>query len=274
MVMVAECGEETLPLYKWMVKYGGCVDYAEAYRKLLNLDASNIVIPEERYRPDPPLKYVYPSIVEDTIKHRIKKPDNFTRYLYGLFGKELTEKILRMYHVGSETCRIPQLVNNEVINSDEEITLFWHIDSEGKTCHDKRVLYEASGHRSHTYTGHRKFRIPDGFRAKCLFGAHLLDGREMGEKIYIVESEKSAIMARCHYGRGIWLACGGMTNLRHEDLRGDEILIADFDAWPMWSKKFTECVVPKWWETIAGYEPGAKDDIADMIEFLCKNGKK
>lgn len=270
MVMVTEAGSETLPIYKWLVQYGGCADYAEAHRKLLNLDKSNIKIPEERYRPEIPLRYVYPSIMEDTEKHRDKKIDSFTRYLYGLFGKERTEEVLRMYRVGSETCRVPQLINNEVINSDEEVTIFWYVDKDGKTLHDKRVLYETSGHRSKSYTGHRKYRIDDGFRGKCLYGSNLLINRELNEKIYIVEAEKSAITARCYFGSGIWLACGGMTNLRHEDLRGGEVLIADFDAWPLWSKKFTECSVPKWWETTEGYKPGAKHDIADMIEYILR----
>jgi hypothetical protein len=54
------------------------------------------------------------------------------------------------------------------------------------------------------------------------------------------------------------------------------VLIADFDAWPMWSKKFTECQVPKWWESYEsmGWTCDPKADIGDAIEWVINNKKK
>jgi len=269
-IMIVECGGDCIPLYQWMIKYGGCADYAEAHRKLLNLDRSNIIIPEERFRPEIPTKYVYQSVVRDTEMYRKQHGDNFSRWLSGLVGTERAAATLDMYRVGSVKTRVPKMTDGVVGFLDTEVTIFWYINAEGLVAYDKRVLYNPDGHRNHDYTGRRHYKIDDGFNSRTLYGCNTLEHREYEERIFIVEAEKSAVLARAYYGagRGIWLACGGMTNLRHEDLRGGEVLIADFDAWPLWSKKFTECSVPRWWETTEGYIPGAKHDIADMIEYI------
>jgi hypothetical protein len=274
-VMVCEAGGDCLPIYQWLVKYGGCIDYAEAYQKLLSLDRSNIIIPEERVRIEIPLRHVYPDIMERTEKQRVKTPDNFSRYLYGMVGRERAEPVLAAYHVGSIPCRIPNLSDGVVGWSDEQLTIFWYINSDGKINHDKRIFYNPNGHRCRTWTGKRTFRIDDGFRGRCLFGSHLLYDRQYGEKIYVTESEKSAVICRAYFGEGVWLAAGGNNYLRHEDVRADFVLLADRDAHEMWSKKFTQCQVPKWWEAYEamGWVCGEKDDIGDAIEWVVNNKK-
>jgi hypothetical protein len=270
MIMVAECGSETLPLYQWMVKYGGCADYAEAHRKLLNLDRSNIVIPEERYRPEPPLRYVYEFTVQDSEKNRIKTPDNFTLYLRRMIGNKNAEVLLREYRVGA----IPRYFRRDDGKwVSEMMTVYWYIDPNGKVCHDKRILYDANGHRNHEFTARRQYRIANGFRGTALYGEHLYP---VSEPRLLVESEKTAIICRAFYGRGNWVAYGGKNMLKYDDVRAGDKILPDYDCYEEFTRKFGRNVCVKWWEceaaTAVGYEVGVKDDPADMVEYLidCK----
>lgn len=51
---------------------------------------------------------------------------------------------------------------------------------------------------------------------QCLFGEHLLNQSHSDSTIDIVESEKTAIIASLYYPERIWMATGGLQNLRPE----------------------------------------------------------
>ena len=51
---------------------------------------------------------------------------------------------------------------------------------------------------------------------QCLFGEHLLNQSHSESVINIVEAEKTAVVASIYYPDRIWMATGGLQNLRPE----------------------------------------------------------
>ena len=132
-------------------------------------------------------------------------------------------------------------------------TIFWYLNQDGKICHDKVCWYKEDGHRDKNMSMGRQFRIGDGYTENPMFGSHFKK-KPKG----ILESEKSALYASCHYG-GVWLATGGKGNLRDP---GDIPLYPDRDAEEAWSHLGT-CV--DWY---SGWpECGDHSDLADKIEW-------
>jgi len=97
-------------------------------------------------------------------------------------------------------------------------TVFWQIDRQNRVHAGKIMLYDShTGHRIkspnsriswvHTQPGFRNFNI-----RQCLFGLHLL-GPET-ETVAIVEAEKTAVVASMFFPDVLFLATGGITNLR------------------------------------------------------------
>lgn len=159
-------------------------------------------------------------------------------------------------------------------------TIFWQIDKDGRCRSGKFIPYGADGHRIKT-EGHEvgwmhTLLKKDGIIPKkweltqCLFGEHLLDGRDVG----LVESEKTAIICSMVYPNKVWLATGGKQNLngeRMQVLRGQRVLVyPDADAVQQWRERVTRmkslgfdilCVDLHYTES----QVENKFDIADLI---------
>ena len=165
-------------------------------------------------------------------------------------------------------------------------TVFWQIDEQGRVHTGKLMMYGADGKRNregafknpgwaHNYLRYDKNRY--GMQ-QCLFGMHLVD-RYPDVPVNVVESEKTAVICAINYGldRGLWMACGGLQNIKEFELqplidRGRDIflwpdkdgregweLFADglsYDRLNIWTKFLQD----NWTEA-----DGPKADVADII---------
>lgn len=240
-VWLLEQGGDSLAIIDWLIEYGGVGSVGEAFIVLHEYSSVNIKV--RPAPPKPPLKYIWPSILYREKLKIGEEEDGLFQFLCDYFDRESVVDVYRRYNVSP--C--------------DGWTVFWNVDSKGRVCKDKRVLYGSNGRRSKTESATSYYRRADGFRARCLFG---IQGATR-----VVESEKTAVCCALYFG-GDWLATGGknMTTL----IDKHHILYPDVDAYKDWSKMFPgQC--KKWWEEF-GYKPGKKDDIADYIFFkLDKN---
>ncbi len=191
-----------------------------------------------------------PSFIPDSIVRSYGHGgDYFSQFLINRFGDK-TRKALQAYKVGTADhyrC--------------ERGTIFWQVDSDGKVRAGKVMVYNPdTGKRVKDKDGNAKIKWvhtshPDlkgkPFElAQVLFGTHLLALPEnKGKTICIVESEKTAIIASLHFPEYLWLATGGLSNLKAETVKPlagrKVILVPDtslpnkqgFTAFDLWSNK-------------------------------------
>lgn len=243
-IRILEQGGDNISLLAWMIKFGDCKNWAEAYSRLRADTGSTVIhqLPERKWI-ELPLRYV------DSVEvGRRNGQCNLFEFLASKFGHERVCEIWDKYHVGSKALR-----------SGEIATVFWYLDSYGRCCHDKVMLYRKDGHRDKEYGGGRKYKVGDGYRGRTYFGSHLL-GEHKG-RIALLESEKSALIASLAYPETLWLATGGGSMLR--EVKKNFLLYPDFDTCGLtWIDRYpSQCV--KWWERYPDVEKGM--DIADII---------
>lgn len=125
--------------------------------------------------------------------------DNFANWLYSIApSRESAAEALKKYAVGSE----------------DGYTLFWHVTAEGEIWNAKTMRYKANGRRDKENARYWKGKQVDGYR-QALFGLHLLRDVEKGGRVYIVESEKTAVVASMFLS-GVFIATGGAHLLTEE----------------------------------------------------------
>lgn len=195
--------------------------------------------------------------------------------------RERLEYTLRVYGVG---------------HAHQGHTIFWQIDEQYKVRTAKMMLYKSDGHRDREHKGN--FHWIHNLLAKAgkvdlnkteykttLFGMHLLN--QDPEKICIVESEKTALLAAIYFGntdKAVWMASGGLTMLTAQRLapilasKKDIVLFPDKDGESKWReqvRKFdnghVDCstfYMDKYWDE----QDGPKADLGDiLVKILCKN---
>lgn len=164
-------------------------------------------------------------------------------------------------------------------------TVWWQIDDQGRVHTGKLMMYQDNGKRNRDKWDHpgwaHNYLPYDCDRygmQQCLFGLHLVD-RYKDVPVNIVESEKTAVVCAIAYGmeRGLWLACGGLQNMKESELQplidrhrtiylwpdrdgqddwqlfADSIQYADLHIWARF-------LTDNWIEA-----DGPKADIADII---------
>ena len=191
--------------------------------------------------------------------------------------------------------RLPKMLRNYFVGASQKtgMTIFWYIDHQQQPRSGKMMLYKKDGHRNkqvkrnftwvHSMMEKARLLDPDTYEVRiCLFGQHLIDLCPDAE-IYIVESEKTALICATAYGnmrKRLWLACGGLRFLTAERLaplierKRHIVLCPDHDAIGEWKAKAKEIdykwlsvddqMVTKAWRP----EDGEKADIADIIVRL------
>lgn len=161
------------------------------------------------------------------------------------------EALLRELHAHSPfAARLTELVRSPTILSDcligamsDGATIYWYRNIDGRVVNGKRVYY-------HTFKRDKGKRLPhfvyssDHGYGSCLFGEEQLSPEYLKHDmtsytsesiVYLVESEKTALLGRYLLPQMIWLATGGASSLgrrKAEVLRGREvrILFDDDDA--------------------------------------------
>lgn len=242
-VFVSEEGGQTLSLPNWLVQYGGASDYKEALRMIKGQPQTLSWTREFRSKVSVERRYVPRDALVGAKAYDLSLSPLF-RYMCGLFGEAKVREVWDAYCVTANS---------------KGGTVFWYLNQNGQICHDKIIWYGDDGHRIKTLPMGRTYKMADGYTEKPLFGSHL-DGERRG----ILESEKSCLYAACYYG-GVWLASGGINNLRDVE---NIPLYADRDGEKEWSH-YGDCV--PWYE--GWNECGEKSDLGDYIEWRIKNGQ-
>lgn len=192
-------------------------------------------------------------------------PNNLKSYLKSVFPRysDRLDVIFRQYFVGNDT-----LWNGA--------TIFWQIDRYTNIHAGKIMLYDATtGHRvKEPYNRinwyHTAYNIPNFVLEQCLFGEHLLANNNL--PVFIVESEKTAIVLATLCSSAVFLACGGCGNLsgKLSKCLTDRIvtLIPDngmYEAWKEKAKQLTTCQSVRISKVMELLPCNEGDDIADIL---------
>ena len=152
--------------------------------------------------PAKPLRF-YPAAVKTDINTPLFE------YVAKLLGTSRAVEIWQRYKIGREGMR----------------TVFWQIAEDGSIRAGKSIPYKPDGHRD------KNNRLPASWLHKsqawrgyfegeelqqCYFGEHLLS-QQPGDKVVIVESEKTAaVLSQISHG-WVWLASGGSQGIKNAD---------------------------------------------------------
>lgn len=247
-IILIEQGYGAIALWKWMKEFGGCATDKEVYNILAGTSILEMDVPPPP--PEKPAKYVRKLDLTYPIEN-----DMLFKWLLRHFDFDLVYNTYKQWNITSKMTRIGKLG-----------TSFWFVNKHGKVCHDKMIIYKENGRRDHSYGGGRDYRTADGYKHRCYFGEHLF-GYEEDKKVYIVESEKTAILFWLLYRKPV-MACGGLNNLM--EIKDNYVLLPDIDGYELWSKKgYAE----KWWESY-DFWCGDKADIGDFIVKILEDRKK
>lgn len=242
-VWVHEEGGRCISLPAWLVEFGGAADFKDALRMIKGESQVMKWNHEVRERAVNKVQYVSPDILQAAKAWPLENCPLF-RWMCRMFPEEKVRKAWELYNVTT--------------NSKGE-ACFWYVNQDGRILHDKRIAYREDGHRDKSYFPPREYRVGAGYTGRCYFGACIPDD---GKKVFLCESEKSALLAYLYYGRR-FMACGGKGNLR--DIDKNMLLVPDLDARFEWEEKGE---VYPWWEKwgIPIENMPENADIGDMIE--------
>jgi hypothetical protein len=168
-------------------------------------------------------------------------------------------------------------------------TIYWQIDKCGMVRGGKLINYNPdTGHRckevAHPVTWvhsilKSKGLLPDSWQlSQCLFGAHLLaDPKNDNKAVGIVEAEKTACICSLIMPTYIWMACGGLEQLKSNNklsiLKDHAIILyPDIDGYEKWREDATELKAEGYNINVSDYlekvateaDRAAKVDIADI----------
>lgn len=179
--------------------------------------------------------FTNPDVMRKTLSHYDKNP--FFQFLAYKFGEEVAIKACQEYNIGTSL-------------HWGGSTVFWQMDCQGRIHGGKVILYDAfTGHRVKDCQGngrvswaHYLMGMKDYVLEQCYFGEHLLSIYP-DKRIMIVESEKTAVIANIKLPSYLWLACGGLTQLKPRRAIRDRdiVLIPDLggeDKWKQCMKPF------------------------------------
>ena len=160
------------------------------------------------------------------------------RYFTKVAGKEDTDRLFRLYRVGTS-----RMWNGAAV--------FWQTDRDGNVRAGKIMGYDVeTGHRikepfNQVSWVHSVRKLPDFRMKQCLFGEHLLSDTSAtmsAKPVAVVESEKTALVAALFIPDFIWLATGGMHGCFNSEamqvLGGREVvLFPDLKATEEWRQR-------------------------------------
>lgn len=239
-IMVYEQGGECMSLVQWLVEYGGCAGYKEAFAVIRGSDK---IVREYKFSERViELNYVPKSDMEAMRGFELQRCSLFV-WMVGLFGEARTRETWNRYNAMSDG-------NGNAV--------FWYVDKDGRVCHDKVMRYRLDGHRDRGFGGSRRYKVRDGYSGRCLFGEHLTGEVE---KIFVCESEKDALIMNIVTGN-IVVATGGKSNLI--DVTENMVLLPDVDAADEWEAKAAgKCKVLHWWDKYPQH--GGHDGVGDYL---------
>jgi hypothetical protein len=156
---------------------------------------------------------------------------NFIVYLLSVFDEKSVVEAMHTYHIG-------------ITNYWRGATVFWQIDRRNKIRGGKIMLYNSrTGKRvkqpfNHVSWMHKELKLPNFVLQQCLFGLEILASASKNVTIFIVESEKTAIIMSLVMPNSLWLATGSKTGFKESMLQPVKAynIIAypdktEFEAW-------------------------------------------
>ena len=191
-------------------------------------------VPEQ----EPKISFLPSDWVEQSMRRYDINP--LYRYFSKVAGKEDTDRLFRLYRVGTSRMW-------------GGATVFWQIDAKGNVRAGKIMGYDAAtGHRikepfNKVNWVHSVRKIPNFRMKQCFFGEHLLSDTSAAiysKPVAIVESEKTALVAALFIPDFVWLATGGMHGCFNSEamqiLGGREvILFPDLKATEEWRQRLS-----------------------------------
>ena len=208
------------------------------------------------------------SIMEQTLSHYAINP--LYTFLARCMGKAEADRLCSLYRIGTS-------------RKWGGSAVFWQVDCNGRVHTGKIMLYDAiTGKRvkhpqPHVCWVHTEMRLTDYHLRQCFFGEHLLS-LYPDWKVFVVESEKTAVIASHFMPDVLWVATGGKNGCFNEraisSLAGrDVVLMPDLGAtqeWqarlPMLDKVCRSVSVNDILETMATDEQRSQGlDIADFL---------
>lgn len=250
-IWVKEEGDRCISLPQWLIEFGGASDFKDALRIIKGQPQAIEWNREFREKAVVKEQFVSPDVLEGARQYPLDSCPLF-RWMCKLFPEDRVREVWNEYNVTTDS---------------HGNAVFWYVNQNGKILYDKRICYREDGHRDKSFFPGRQFRVADGYSGRCYFGACVPDD---GHKAFIVESEKSAILASLYYGGRRFLATGGKGNLR--EIEPNMMLVPDMDARMEWEERGP---VWEWWQKWPeGEVVPDHADIGDLIERkLCVSGQ-
>lgn len=193
-------------------------------------------------------------------------------FLCSRYPQERVEAVCKQYRVGYHFSGGLGYISFPLINEEQKIVDVQLIPYKDNGHRNKDVAKPVSYYLPLTYD-YRNRKIS---RAPwCLFGAHLLSCSVPNETpVCIVESPKTALIAKMEFPQCAWLATCGQTNLKAERLQAWKefqlYIFPDMDGIEDWRSKVEELrkegfKVKFVEEYRLGYKAGDKDDLGDVL---------
>ena len=241
-VWVSEEGGRCVSLPQWLIEFGGAADWKEAMRMIKGESQAVHWNGEFRKRLEVEQRFVSPDVLIGAKQYDLNGCALF-RWMCRMFPEERVRDAWNLYNVTTDS---------------HGNAVYWYVDQNGKILYDKRIAYKENGHRDKDFFPGRQFRVAEGYSGRCYYGSCLPDD---GKKVFICESEKSALLGYLYWGRR-FVATGGKGNLR--GVEPGMMLCPDMDARMEWEEKGE---VWPWWEKWpAGEVVPEHADIGDLIE--------
>lgn len=179
--------------------------YCHSCSKFFDLTGEKKEYTPKQTEPPKPTSYHPFKLMEASLGYT----DNFTQFMSGVFGQDLTDKAAKTYYVGASKFW-------------KGATIFWQVDEVGRVRYGKVMLYNSKdGKRikepfNHFTNVHSILKLKDFNHKQCLFGLHLVVGNT--KPIAVVESEKTAVIMSIVDSSYLWLATGGKGHFNYEML--------------------------------------------------------
>ena len=190
--------------------------------------------------------------------------DNLFKFLCSKFNVDEVKSVFNKYIVRS--------TDKKWKNS----TVFYQRDIEGRYRTGKIISYNGSDGKRikepfsriywmHNFVTKYKFELE-----QCLFGEHLLESFDSNKgDIYLVESEKTCLIASLQFKNDLFIATGGLSNLNRKKLKvldGYRVeALPDKGGYNLWKEKLEPLGITVNTVMEDSLESNDGDDIADVI---------